>query len=370
MNKRVLAIVIIVAVVMAGAALIIHKKRVLAHLASPGNPPVPVATATVRAGSVSNTVETVALVAAETAATVAAQVSGVLLEVRFREGDPVRKGELMVRIDPSMLDDAVQAAQARLTAAQEDLAKQQAIFGRDQILYDNQAIARQAFEISAAQLEGVKAAQVSAARALASATTMRAYAGAPAPFAGVVSARLVEPGDLAAPGKPLYTIQVPGGVKIISKFSQETLARLKAGDEVTFAAAGRTLTAPTTRLYPALDAAHLGTVETRLSQPPFGLQPGATVTARYATAPTAGLVVPTSALLQGLRETLLIRVRDGRADPVPVTVTGESGSEAAVSGPVRPGDVVVTGLPSALMALTAGTPVAVQPPTGAAESGR
>lgn len=370
MNKRVLTIVIVVAVVVAGAAVVIHKKRVLARLAPPENPPLPVATAVVRTGSVTNTVDTVALVAAATAATVAAQVPGALLEVRFHEGDPVRKGELMARIDPRVLDDAVQAARARQAAAQQDLAKQQAIFDRDTVLYDNQAISRQAFDISAAQLAGAKAADVAAAGALASALTVRGYADVPAPYAGVVSARLVEPGDLAAPGRPLYTIQVPGAVKIISKFSQETLAQLRAGDEVTFEAAGRTLTVRTTRLYPALDAAHLGTVETRLPEPPFGLQPGATVTARYAATPASGLVVPTAALLEGLQETLLIRVQDGKADPVPVTVTGESGTEAIVSGPVRPGDVVVTGLPSALMALTAGTPVTAQATAGVAETGR
>ncbi len=78
----------------------------------------------------------------------------------------------MARIDPGVLDDAVQAAQARLAAAREDLAKQQAIFDRDQVLFDNQAIARQAFEVSKAQLEAVRAAEVTAARALASAQTL------------------------------------------------------------------------------------------------------------------------------------------------------------------------------------------------------
>lgn len=367
MNKRILAILIVVGVVLAGAAVIIHKKRALARLAPPENPPLPVATATVKDGSVGATVDTVALVVSETAATVSAQVSGVLLEVRFREGDAVKKGQVMARIDPSVLDDAVHAAQARAAAAQEDLAKQQAIYDRDKVLYENQAISKQALDVSAAQLAAVKAAQVSAEKALQTARTQRAYADVPAPYSGVVTARLVEPGDLAVPGKPLYTLQIPGSVKLISKLSQETLRQLKPGDAVTFRAAGQSLRATTSRIYPALDAAHLGTVETDLPGPPFGLQPGATVSARYTATPSSGMVVPAAALLQGLDETLVVRVRDGKADPVPVTVTSQNGSEAVVNGSLRPGDVVVTGLPSELMALTAGTPVA---PQGAAEAGR
>ncbi|MGC8853647.1 MAG: efflux RND transporter periplasmic adaptor subunit [Halothiobacillaceae bacterium] len=367
MNKRILAILMVVGVVLAGAAVILHKKRALARLAPPENPPLPVVTATVKDGSVGSTVDTVALVVSETAATVSAQVSGALLEVRFHEGDAVKKGEIMARIDPSVLDDAVQAAQARAAAAQEDLAKQQAIYERDKVLFENQAISQQAFEASAALLAAVKAAQVSAERALQSAKTFRAYADVPAPYDGVVTARLVEPGDLAVPGKPLYTLQVPGPVKVISKLSQETLRRLQPGSAVTLSAGDRSMIASVSRIYPALDASHLGTVETDLANPPFGLPPGATVSARYAATPASGLIVPAAALLQGLHETLVVRVKDGKADPVPVTVVSQSGSEAVVSGDLKAGDTVVTGLPSELMALTAGTPVA---PQGSAEAGR
>jgi RND family efflux transporter MFP subunit len=195
---------------------------------------------------------------------------------------------------------------------------------------------------------------------LQSAKTWRSYADVPAPYSGVVTARLVEPGDLAAPGKPLFTIQVPGAVKVISKLSQENLGRIAVGGEVTLSFTGRSLRAKTSRIHPSLDGSHLGTVETDLPEPPFGLKPGATVAARYAAEPASGLVVPADSLLQGLHETLVVRVREGKADPVPVTVVSQTGSAATVSGPIQPGDVVVRGLPSELMALTAGTPVAPQ----------
>ncbi len=363
MTKRLFALVFTVVVVIVLAMAVVHRKRQLAQLAPPANPPTPVATAVVKDGQVSNSVETVALVQSETTATVAAQVPGAILEMRWREGDPVAKGEVMALIDPRTLDDAVQAAQARLAAAEEEYGKQKAIFARDKVLLAGGAIAQQAFDISKAQLAGAEAARVSAEKALASGRVMRSYASASAPYAGVVTARLAEPGDLASPGRPLYTIQVPGPVKLLSKLAQDQLAQLHAGDPVTFASGDRTVVAKTTRIYPALDAAHLGSVETVLPQAPFDLPSGATVAASYAAAPAPGLVVPNEALLEGIQATLVVKVENGTAQPVPVDVVRRGDTGAVIAprhGRLAAGDAVVVGLPSELMALTAGMRVTSQ----------
>jgi RND family efflux transporter MFP subunit len=362
MNKKVVAAVIIVVVLVAMALAIVHRKRQLANMAPPANPPVPVATATVRQGEASDSVATVALIQSETAATVSAQVSGAVMEMRFHEGDAVTKGQIMALIDPRPLEDAVQAAQARLSAANEDYAKQKAIYERDKALFDGGAISQQALDVSKAQLASVEAAKVAAEKAVATAKVYRSYASLPAPYSGVVTARLAEPGDLAVPGKPLYTIQIPGPVKLLSKLSQDQIGRLKAGDSVTFQNGGQTLEEKTSRIYPALDASHLGSVETDLKDAPFNLPSGATVAARYAAAPATGLLVPNDALLQGIEKTLVIKAEAGKAEPVQVTVLGRGEKESAVeagSG-LKAGDTVIVGLPSELMALTAGTPVAPQ----------
>ncbi len=266
MTKRLLTVGFAVIVVVLLALVVVHKKQQLAHLPLPPNPPTPVRTAAVRDGQASNSVETVALIQSETAATVAAQVPGAILEMRWREGDRVAKGQVMALIDPRTLEDAVQAAQARLAAADEDYGKQKAIFARDKALLDGGAIAPQAFDISKAQLAGADAARVGAEKALQSAKVVRSYASTSAPYAGVVTARLAEPGDLAFPGKPLYTIQVPGPVKLLSKLAQDQLAQLRVGDQVTFGSGATAVVGTTSRIYPALDAAHLGSVETVLPQ--------------------------------------------------------------------------------------------------------
>jgi len=356
--RRIVALVLALAIIAAGAAFIAHKRRVIAQLPTPDSPPTPVATAVVRDGSVADTLQTVALIQSDRTSTVAAQVPGSVLEVRGREGDRVQKGQLLVRIDARVLQDTSEAARARLAAAEEDLSKQQAIFDRDQSLFGSHDIPRQTLDVSKAQLEASRAARVVARQTYQSALTSRSYAEVTAPYAGVVTTRLVEPGDLATPGKPLFTLQVPGHVRVISKLSQDALARCKPGTAVTFTAPGQPpLSASITRVYPALDSTRLGIVETELDAAPFGLPSGATVSASYAAIAAPGLVVPVSALLQGLSETLVVRVRGGVTEAVPVTVTARSASEATVQGGVSPGDAIIVGPPSELMSLSSGSHV-------------
>jgi RND family efflux transporter MFP subunit len=357
--KRIVMVVLLLAVLVAGAMLVVHKRRAIALLPTPASPPVPVATATVKDGSVADTIQTVALVQSDRTSTVAAQVPGAILELRSREGDRVKKGQLIARIDGRVLQDAAEAARARFSAAEEDLIKQQTIFERDKSLNESHDIPRQTFDVSKAQLELSRANKVVARQTYESALTSRTYADVTAPYAGVITARLVEPGDIAAPGKPLFSLQVQGHVRMLSKVSQDVLPRLQIGGAVAFSVNGQTLNARVTRIYPALDVTRLGVVETELEAAPFNLPPGAIVAASYSAAPASGLVVPSMALLQGLKETLVVRVQGGVTEAVPVTVTGRNASEAIVVGALSPGQALVVGLPSELMALSSGSRVVV-----------
>lgn len=365
MTKRAIAIgVVIVVVVAAGGGLVLAKRRALQHMAPPEARPVPVHTALVRTGGVADAIVTLALVQADVTATAAAQTPGVIVEMKVREGARVHKGEVLAVVDPRPLEDAAQAAEARLGAAREALRTQEAVFARDQVLVDGGATSRQAFELSRAQLEAARANAVAAERAVATARVQRGYASVAAPYGGIVTARLAEAGDLAAPGKPLYTIQRDGGVRLISKLSQESIGRLAPGGEATFSWQGQREATKTSRIYPALDASHLGTVETAFASAPFGLPAGSTMEASYSMSPSQGLVVPAEALVEGLNEMLVVKLADGKARPVPVTVVARGTGSAVVSGPLGDGDAVVVGLPSELMALTAGTPLAPVPGDG------
>jgi len=264
---------------------------------------------------------------------------------------------VLARVDGRTLDDVVVAAQARHAAAVEERSRLEAIHKRDEALLAGQALSQQAFEGGRAQLEGARAAETAARRAAESAATARGYAEVRAPHDGVVTARLCEPGDLASPGKPLFALQSTGSVRMLSRLSQDALGTLTPGARATFQLGAAQVEGLVTRVFPALDASRLLSVETLLPQAPFGLLPGAVVGVTYSAAPATGLIVPSLALLQGLNETVVIRVRDGRAAPLAVTVRQRGPREALISGTLQAGEDVVVGLPSELMALTAGLPL-------------
>lgn len=368
MIRRLAVLVLVAGLVGGGASVIQKRRRALAELPPPAAPPVPVRVGTVRSGALSESLRTVALVQPDTHTTIAAQVPGVVLEVKVREGDRVTKGQPLVRIDARTLDDAVAAAQARLAAAKDDLQRLEAVHQRDEALLAGRAMSQQAFEAGQAQLEGARATAIATQRALDSASTARGYAEVRAPVAGVVTARLVEPGDLAGPGKALLTVQAQGGsVRLLSKLSQSALATVKEGGRVTVEVGDAVSQATVTRVFPALDAARLGSVETVLSAAPAGLPAGSIVAVTYEGQPTSGLVVPGLSLLEGLGRTLVVRVKDARAEAVSVRVVARGAAEAVVTGLLAEGDELVLALPSELMALTTGTPLlAVRQQPGAA----
>jgi len=357
MIRKLLTVVVVLGVIAAGARLVVERRRAIEHLAPPVATPMPVRVAQVREGELAGSLRTAALVQAETSTTLSAQAAGVLLEVRVREGDRVTRGQVLARVDARTLDDVVVAAQARLAAAVEERTRLEAIHKRDETLLAGQAMSQQAFEAGRAQLESARAAEISTRRAAESAATARGYAEVRAPRDGVVTARLCESGDLAAPGKPLFTLQSTGSVRMLSRLSQDALGTLSPGARATFQLGSLQVEGLVTRVFPALDASRLVSVETLLPQAPFGLPPGAVVGATYYSAPATGLIVPSLALLQGRNETVVIRVRDGRAAPLAVTVKQRGPREALISGALQPGEDVVVGLPSELMALTAGLPL-------------
>lgn len=357
MRKRLPSAVIVVIVIAAAAVIISRKRSELRNLPSPAQPALPVVTALVSNGSATDVISATALVRADSAATVSAQTAGTILEMRVREGDRVRAGELLARIDARPLDDAVDTATARLTAAKRASSVQQAVFDRDSVLRQGGAISQQAFDASEAQLESARATAVAAERARNTALVQRGFAEVRAPYSGVVTGRMAEAGDFAAPGKPLLTIERPGAVRLISKLSQDVLQRIRSGAPVTFTWDGQMIPATVSRIYPALDSSSLGSVETVLTASPFALPNGSSLHADYAATPHAGLTVPNEALLDGLEGALVVRVVDGRTEPTPVHVIARGARESVLNGGVAIGDTVIVGLPSELMALTKGTAV-------------
>ncbi len=139
-------------------------------------------------------------------ATLSTKLMGAVTAVPVHEGEPVRAGQLLARIDARDLtarQSQAQAGIAEAEAVQRDAATQARRF---QALYADSAATRaqlDAVETGLARAEaGVRTARAAASEV----TVMRGYAELRAPFAGVVSRRFVDPGAFVAPGAPVVTV--------------------------------------------------------------------------------------------------------------------------------------------------------------------
>ncbi len=310
-----------------------------------------------------------------TEVTLAPRVTGRILAVTAREGDHLRRGQLLVRLDAREAKDALAQATARLSSAQiaveaarVAMQVQHDATARDKLLAEAGAIAQEAWDHSSAR-DAAAEAQFAVARAqctaaeesLDSARTRLEYTTLVAPIEGRVAARLAEPGDLATPGKALLKIVPAGAVRIRCRAPAEDLPALTVGGAVTLTQDQVSIPSKISRIFPAMDKEHLSTFEIDLAHPPEGLVAGATVGVDVVVTSARGLTIPVQSLLEGEYGSFVFTVVDDKAHPVAVDPIARSEQRVVVTGALELGQQVVVARPSRLMQLAEGTPLRIAP---------
>jgi len=176
-------------------------------------------------------------------AVVSAQVMGRIQLVLVREGDSVRAGQTLVVLDDAALRASAEQAQAGVKAAQDEQAAAQtdaklaaSTLDRYRQLQAEKSVSPQEMdevaqraEASAARLEAVRA-QTDAARSQESgAHTMLGYTRLVAPFAGIVTARMADPGTLASPGAPLLQVDQAGALQLQATVDESAIGAIHKG---------------------------------------------------------------------------------------------------------------------------------------------
>ena len=225
-----------------------------------------------RSAKVPDLLEAVGTVSAAQTSNLASQVMGNIVEVRVHEGDRVQRGQVLAVIDDSQpraaLDRAIAAdtaMQQQLAAAESDLSLAESMFKRYQALYEKKSVSPQEFdEIKArrqsalARRDMSRADQAQAMAALSQAHTSLDYTRIRAPFDGVVTERRADPGTLASPGVPIFTVEDVRRYRLEAAINEGDLRYLQTGQQVlvTIDALGTNeLPGKIVRIVPAADAA-------------------------------------------------------------------------------------------------------------------
>lgn len=158
-------------------------------------------------------------------ATVAPQVPGRILQVLVDAGATVKQGQVLMRLEAREANEAVAGATAQYINAKANYER-------------TQRLVQQKF-LSQAALDKAKADLDAAAAGRGSANAGQSHATITAPISGVVAQRLAEQGEMATPGRPLFTIYAPGGLRVTVNLPQQITEKMKDQSKNTLLQAGQ-----------------------------------------------------------------------------------------------------------------------------------
>ncbi len=210
--------------------------------APPAPPPVAVETAQAGGGQAvaSGSLVASGYVVARRQATVAAEVTGRLLEVRVEEGQQVRRGQILAVLEPTLARADVASARARAASGDADLAEARRVMERTRSLSD-QGFASDAALTAAQSRYDQALAQRNAARSDAQrASAQLSRYEIRAPFAGVVVNKSAQPGEIISPVSAgggftrtgVCTIVDMSSLEIEVDVSEAYIARVSEGQRV------------------------------------------------------------------------------------------------------------------------------------------
>jgi RND family efflux transporter MFP subunit len=356
--KIFLVILVLILLVVGAVKLVKKKKARLAKLPTPQEAPLPVETARVRLGELEVTEHYLGEIRPLLEAYLSSRLTGYLLAVTKYEGDPVEKGELLARIDDQGLKAKLKSLTAQLEAARTSYRTRQHIFARDKVLFENKALSQEAFELSRAALAEAKARVLSLEEEIAAVKNDLTYAEIRAPFSGIVTKRLKEPGDLVLPGQSILALEDPSrGYRVLVRVPEHRAASFSMKTAYLIEG-GKRAKVSVYRVHPATAPGGLATVEIRTTRRPFNLPSGARIGVDLVVKRVHGALVPLRALLENVKTSYVFRIipeKDGlgKVEPVAIKVLGRSGEMVAVAGPLREGDLVVVAEESTLLRLQA-----------------
>lgn len=228
-----------------------------------------------------------AVVEAVSQATLAAQISGRVTEVRVDAGQVVKKGDLLMRIDAREAAEAAAGASAQYINAKAN--------------YERLKNLRQQNFISPAALDKARADFEAAQATSAQAGVGVGHATVSAPISGIVAQRLIELGEMAAPGRQLVTIYDPNGLRVTASIPQYKLPQMRAVKQakVEFPELGKWVDATAVTLLPTADAAtHVSQVRVSLPADIRDAIPGMFARVHFVIGRATRMTVPEAAVVR------------------------------------------------------------------------
>jgi len=314
---------------------------------------VPISTTTATTGSIGVYINALGTVTPVYTATITSRVDGQIVSVDYREGQMVRKGDILIQIDPRPYQALLTQGEGTLAHDEALLAEARIDLNRYQEAFNRNAIAKQQLDDQTQTVKQYEGSVKNDQGTVASATTNLDYATIRAPIDGRVGLRLVDPGNIVTSGSttPLVVITQLQPITVIFSVAEDYLPQIqkqmRAGhkmsvdaldrDQLTKLASGSLLT-----LDNQIDTS-TGTVKLKavFENGDVALFPNQFVNAKLLvdTQQNATLV-PSAAIQRNAQNAFVYLIKpDNTATIQAVTVGTTDGNTSAVQG-IQPGDVI------------------------------
>lgn len=310
---------------------------------------------TVRSGSVASGPVITGSVQPERKADLRAEVSAVVLQVLKENGDVVKRGDVLVKLDDTAIRDSLNSAEAAARAASLALDQAERQLERMKTLRSSGMTSAQAMDDAEVRRNNALS-ELSAARARAAQARQQLQRTlVRAPFDGVVSDRKVSAGDTASIGKELLKVIDPTSMRFEGLVSADRIAVVKAGQPVGFRVNGyadQEYRGVVKRVDPAANEV-TRQVEVLVAFAPGSPQPrvsGLYGEGRIEAEASSALMLPEASLVKSGDKAYAWRVKDHLLQKVDLKIgmrDPRSGNYEVQSG-LAPGDIVMRS-PSSLL---------------------
>ena len=246
-------------------------------------------------------IEVAGTLQAKESAAIAAKVTGIVTKIPVILGSSVKVGDLLVEISAGEIGARLSQAEAQLAQARRNLEREQNLLKKNASTADTVKSMRDQYNIALAGYNEAK--------------SMLGYTAITAPFAGVVTRKMVNSGDLATPGTPLLYLENNRQLQVRSAVPESLVLQIHTGDRlmVRVDAAQVLVQGTVVEIAPAADpASRTAPVVIDLPDHP-DLRSGQFARVQLPGAGTRGLLVPASAVVPVGQMDRVFVIKEGRA---------------------------------------------------------
>jgi RND family efflux transporter MFP subunit len=266
---------------------------------------------------------------------VAPEVQGKVLEVKFEEGRRVKAGQPLVVLDSEQLEATVASTEATYGGVLVELEQAKKDLARVESLYRAQSVSESVYDEHFFRVRGLEQRAMSLEAELERLYIELQKKTVNAPFGGVVLEKLAEKGEWVSPGGAVATLASDAEVDVIVDVPERVLGYLRKGGKVSIKSGAAEFQGVIRTFIPRGDVAtRTFPVKIRAKNPSGSLKEGMEARVMLPSSPKIkGLLVNRDAVIKQMGMDVIFVIVDSKAKMVPVGITGYHEDKVGVAGP-------------------------------------